>query len=303
MKIQNLNMKENTTIIDEKKSPFSVFDYDSEYVRRHTVDRPTSILIVDLDREICRALSVHLVVTSELLFRLFTNKGYSYTKHEIQWHLKKLSASGFVQKLSFESATGYFSGKGYIIAGRGVSLLASEGIRYRLGGYLSELDVFGYKRILAANQLLIAGKYDNIKVANVAFVEAKNENQKASIIVRPTAMILDDNDEVVRSFVEVARRTPTANDDLMDKLERVIKLYKHRKSNTNIKIGDELSVIIVAEDKTHAAELADLTSRLGKKIHLYFTYDRATYESNDDFLYEHPKKDHKGFFTIFAACL
>ena len=86
MKIQNFNINENTTIIDEKKSPFSVFDYDSEYVRRHTVDRYTGILINDLAREICRALSVHLVVTSELLFRLFTNKGYSYTKHEIQWH-------------------------------------------------------------------------------------------------------------------------------------------------------------------------------------------------------------------------
>lgn len=300
-KIQNFNMNENTTTINEKKSPFSVFDYNSEYVRRHTIER-TGILISDLDREICRTLSVHLVATAELLFREFTNKGYTYTKHDIQWHLKKLSASGHVQKLSFESATGYFSGKAYILAGRGVSLLASEGIRYRLGGYLCELDVFGYKRLLAANQLLIAGKYDNIKVANVAFVEAKNEKEKASIIVRPTAMILDDKDEVVRSFVEVVRRTPTANDDLIDKLVRIIKLYKHRKSNTNVQISDELSVIIVAEDKAHACELADLTKKLSKKISLCFTDDRATYESKD-FLYEYCSDKPTGFFSnLISAC-
>lgn len=295
-KFQNFIVSENA---NEKKSPFSI--YEGEYVRRYMLDNPPcGIWLADIDKAICKKLSTYLVLSSELLYRAFANEGYTYEKKDIQFHLTKLARSGYVQKLGFESRSGYAAGKAYILAGRGIGLLHSMGIRCRMGGFLAEQSHVGIKRILAANQVLIAGRYDNVHVAGVVLIEAKHEQEKSAYIFRPSATCFDSEGKA-HQFVEVIRRTPTAEADLLDKLERVIQVMK-RKKHANIKIGENVSVLLVAEDHAHMDEIAALTRKISKKLNLLFTYDYAAYATPNDFLYTNQTKP-KGFFNALAACL
>ena len=298
-KFQNVNMIADTADA-QKKSPFAI--YDGEYVQRYTFRTYSGIMLSDIDRDICRALARYLILTSELLYREFANRGLPYTKEDVQRHLAKLARAGYTQKLSFASATGHFAGKAHILAGRGIGWLnAAMGIRYRLGNYLAGLDVVGLKRLLACNQMLICGRYTDFKVANVALVEPRNERERASIIVRPTAICLNERNEAA-CFVEAVRRTPSAREDLINKLERILKLYKSRGAHTNIPIAQDLSVVLVAESASHMCELAVLTRKLARKLPIYFTHDQAIYESTD-FLYEYCPEEPRGILPSFAACL
>ncbi len=297
------NLTTNLFNENEKKSPFAI--YEGEMLKRYKVDRPTGVTITELDEEIVKLLSSHLVLTSELLFRLFNNRGLNYQKNDIQLRLKKLAHSLYVQKISFEDENGgACSSKAYILASRGIYLLNSLGIRYKLGGWLAERDIADIKRLLAVNQLIIAGKYDNIKVANIAFVEPTNEKEKASVIVRPAGIVFNENEEAI-CFIDGVRRNPEANDILVDKLERMTQLYnKSRKVKTNIKISDKLSVIIVAEDYCHMCEIIELFTkkRFMNRLTLYFTHDNAT-NISEDFLYEYTPKKERGFLAGLVACL
>lgn len=286
-----------------KKSPFSI--YEGEFLHRYVVDNPSGIWITDLDKEICKALSTYLVLTSDLISRLLTNQGHSCEKKEIQHHLKKLTLSGYTQKIVFESDIGFSAAKAYILAGRGIGLLNALGIRYRLGGYLAQLDHIGMKRILSSNQLLINGKYDRMQVSGIVLIEPKDEARKSAYLFRPTATCFNQDGEAYQ-FVDSVRRT-ASEAELSDKLERIVQVYKQRK-NANIKICQNVSVVLVAEDYQHMCELIDQTyKRFGKKLNLKYTYDLAVYSCSDpdDFLFEYsPEKKTAGFFAkAIAACI
>ena len=270
---------------DAKRSPFAI--YNGEALRRFSVDRPTGIWLTDLDKEICKALSTYLVLTSDLLYRLFSNQGCSYEKKEIQIRLAKLSQSAYLQKLGFESDSGYSASKAYVLSGRGIGYLNSMGIRYRLGGYLAAQDHVGLKRILAGNQLLIAGICDSVRVSGIVMIEPKNEHERSFHLFRPTATCFNRNNEAYR-FIEAVRRT-TAYEDLQNKLERMVSVHK-RRSRANIRICEEISVVLVAEDYRHMCEMiAKVHKEYGKKLNLLYTYDLAIYSSTEpeDALFEY----------------
>lgn len=298
-KIHNYDINNAQHETDIKVSPFSIFE--GERIHRYTVDTPCCIWLTELDKQICIELSKFLVLSSDLLYRLFMNKGLTYEKKEIQNRLQRLGRSGYVQKIGFETDRGgYSAAKAYILLGRGVGLVNSLGIRYKLGGFLAEQDHVGLKRILSANQLLINGKYENSKVGQIVLIEPKSEKEKASCLFRPTAICLNDEGEAYQ-FIESVRRTTTAKADLCDKLERVIKVMKDKK-NANIKISKDVSIIIVAEDYRHLCELTKTTEKFRNKLNILFTYDLAVY-SSDDFLYEYCPDKRSGFFKeILAAC-
>lgn len=284
---------------DIKVSPFSIFE--GERIHRYTVDNPCGIWLTDLDKQICMALSKFLVLSSDLLYRLFTNQGLTYEKKDIQHRLQRLGHSGYVQKIGFETDCGYSAAKAYILDRRGIGLVNSLGLRYKLGGFLAEQDNVGLKRILSSNQLLINGKYENVKVGQIILIEPKSEKEKASCLFRPTAICLNDEGEAYQ-FIESVRRTATAKADLCDKLERVIKVMKDKK-NANVKISKDVSIIIVAEDYRHLCELIATIEKFRNRLNILFTYDLAVY-SSDDYLYEYcSDKRRLGFFKeIFAAC-
>lgn len=283
---------------DDKVSPFAIFE--GERLNRFSVDRPCGIWLSDVDKEICKSLATYLVLSSDLIYRLLSNKGLPSEKKEIQNHLSKLARSGYVQKIGFETDTGYSAAKAYILLGRGVGLVNSLGVRCKLGGYLAEQDHVGLKRILSSNQLLINGKYDNVKVAGIVLIEPRHECERSTCLFRPTATCFNSSGEACR-FVESVRRTPTDKADLCDKLERMVKVIKARK-NANLVISDDVNVIVVAEDYQHVCELMVATKGFRKKLNILFTFDLAVY-SSDDFLYEYcPDKSESIFKKAFAAC-
>ena len=297
-KIHNCDINNTQYDTDVKVSPFSIFE--GERIHRYSVDNPCGIWLTELDKQICIELAKFLVLSSDLLYRLFMNQGQTYEKKDIQNRLQRLGRSGYVQKIGFETDYGYSANKAYILLGRGVGLVNSLGIRCKLGGFLSEQDHVGLKRMLSSNQLLISGRYENASVAQIIFIEPKSEKEKASCLFRPTATCLNAEGEAYQ-FIESVRRTTTAKADLCDKLERVIKVMKD-KTNANIKISKDVSIIIVAEDYRHLCELIKTTEKFRNKLNILFTYDLAVY-SSDDFLYEYCPDKRSGFFKeILAAC-
>lgn len=297
-KIHNYDINNAQHETDIKVSPFSIFE--GERIHRYTVDNPCGIWLTDLDKQICTALAKYLVLSSDLLYRLFINQGLTYEKKDIQHRLNRLGLSGYVQKIGFVTDHGYSAAKAYILLGRGVGLVNSLGIRCKLGGFLSEQDHVGLKRMLSSNQLLVNGKYENSKVGQIILIEPKNEQQKASCLFRPTAICLNGEGEAYQ-FIESVRRTATTKADLCDKLERVIKVMKDKK-NANIKISKDVSIIVVAEDYRHLCELIATTEKFRNRLNILFTYDLAVY-SSDDFLYKYCPDKRSGFFKeLFAAC-
>ena len=286
--------------VAQKKSPFSIFE--NERMIRNTNDNPHGILLADIHKKICVALSVHLVITSELLYRLFQSKGLTYEKKDIQRHLSKLERAGYLTTLGFESDTGSFSGKAYVLAGRGYSYLHSMGVCCKMGGFIAEQEVYGIKRLLSANQLIINGSYDNAKVAQVILIEPKNDKEKASSIFRPTATLFNSNGEA-NCFIECVRRSTDAEAELLDKLKRITKVFKKRK-NANVPISKDASVILVGEDEMHMCSLINTTKKYRRNLNLLFTHDLETYSCGDDCLYEYcPNKHSVSLGESLAACL
>ena len=297
-KIHNYDINNAQYKTDTKVSPFSIFE--GERIHRYSVDNPCGVWLTDLDKQICTALSKYLVLSSDLLYRILVTQGLTYEKKDIQNRLQRLGHSGYVQKIGFETDHGYSAAKAYVLDRRGIGLVNSLGLRYKLGGLLAEQDHVGLKRILSSNQLLINGKYENVKVGQIILIEPKSEKEKASCLFRPTATCLNAEGEAYQ-FIESVRRTTTAKADLCDKLERVIKVMKD-KTNANIKISKDVSIIIVAEDYRHLCELIKTTEKFRNKLNILFTYDLAVY-SSEDFLYEYCPDKRSGFLKeILAAC-
>lgn len=305
-KIHNYELQPNEEIISQNKSPFAV--YERETAVRHLVDFPSGILIQDIHKEILKALSTYLVLTSELTLGLLSRKGFHYSKPEIQKALYKLKASAYVQAINFESDSGSKSAyKAYILSFRGIGYLNALGIRQRMGGYLASLDVTQFKKILSTNQLLIKGAYEHVQIGQIILVEPQNPKEKASFIFRPSAIALNKNGEIFE-FFEAIRKNNNFK-EFSDKLERMTRVL-NEKANANIPIADSHRLVIVAEDFEHMIKIMQATENFRKKMSIVYSYDYAIYSSPshnaEDFLYEYePAANRRSFGflkKLLAAC-
>lgn len=275
------------------KSPYAI--YEGERLTRTQIDRYSGILLSALDKEICAALASRLVLSSELLARHLGAE-----KKSVQNALRRLTHAGYVAQLGFESDTGRSAFRAYTLAGRGYSLCHGLGVSSKR--YLGGADHAAIKKLLSSNQLLLAAHAEKVNVGGVLFIKPHNEQERARVIARPSAMILSD-DGKVSCLVEAVRRTPDADAALEDKLTRLFNICRSRRE-TNIPISPAAPVILIAEDKAHMASLMAATAPFAKKMKLLYSFDGATY-NGENFLYEYDQKKSgllSSMFSALASC-
>lgn len=298
-----LNQAQSQYDKDEKKSPFAI--YEDEYAARKVVDRPTGIITNELHKHICTALAKYLVLTSDLLKRLFNNNGLLYDKEQIQKSLRQLKQSAFIQAINFENSSGGRSShNAYVLGFRGTGYVNALGIHLRMGNYIAACDAAQLKKILACNQLVINGNFEKIQISQIVLREPKNPQEKACHIFRPTGTILNTKGEICQ-FIESVRRTPTAQEDMINKIERMLKVFKE-KEYANVQITNNPRLIVIGEDYQHICELIRACEPFRKKLDIVYSYDLAIYSSqnSEDFLYEYIAADNRwNFFRkTLAAC-
>lgn len=279
-----LNTIYNGDYTENKKSPFSIYPGDSHKLilplKRTSPSEVDYLLdigfIGDIENVILTIANNLIYFTSHQANQLLELAGIKIDFKKTQYILKKLKDKSFLRQIEFLSENNNekkSSFKAYTLGQHGAGIFYARGSKARLQGYIKEMPTANIKKVLAANQLLIAViQSTNASFESLLCVFDKNDSKNN--IIRPQAILQSYNETY---FIECTRRIDGWVENFKERLVRYEKVIEHY-DTLNVKLSKTPRMIFLAEDFEHMLEIQKLTAQYNDIIKI-FTYDLAIYEN------------------------
>lgn len=273
--------------LEDTLSPFEVREGE-ELIRVMPKIDCHYIELNDLQKNIICAVNKWLILNSYLLQCYLNKIGINITPKECKYQLKLLSQNNYLQKMEFHLNGTVANCRAYSVGRKGRGWLSAAGKIIRLSGYIDQCGPLQVKKILSANQMIIgmlnAELSNNTGTSQI--VKYNEGNKSAKYIFRAYGFI---NDEKSSYIVEPYRKENHCIDNLKEKLKRMDMVLKHKKG-CNIIFGNNLKILIVAENKYQMEGLMEILKRYNyKAFSLAFSYDRAVLEEEEKIFYLNKK--------------
>lgn len=259
-------------------SPFSVYEGE-EFCKLEREDGLYShyIELDEFQGTIVKAANELLVVTKSILCQYFDRYGIPYTKQKMARELKLLYDNEYLDKWQFRTKKGPGSVfMVYQVGRKGRGFLGKNGLRVHLRGYLEKCSMSPekIKKFLSANQALLALANRDVYIETGKMFISKAAYQKhTDKLFRSYGYIYD---EIKKSviFIEPIRNTQGNIEELLEKLKRMDATIKRHKT-CNIELPDEITVLLVAEDRRWMDIYTEEFARCKfNTFHISLTYDR-----------------------------
>lgn len=274
--------------LESTLSPFAVCEGE-ELIRVMPQIDCHYIELNEQQKNIICAVNKWLILNSYLLQCYLSKIGIKITPKECKYQLKLLSQNNYLQKMEFHMDGIAANCRAYSVGRKGRGWLSAEGKSIRLSGYIDQCGPLQVKKILSANQMIIgisnAELFKNTGTAQI--IKYSGARKSAKYIFRAYGFI---NNERGSYIVEPCRNEKRYIDNLKEKLKRMDMVLRYGK-DCNIKFGDNLKILIVAENKCQMEGLMEELQRHSyKAFSLAFSYDRAVLEQEEKIFYLNKKR-------------